>query len=296
MTSLIERLKAANAAKHQQAVQPAEPAPAAPPVIIGIDAAAPAADETVEHVQPVPEAPEKPAVSLTMPVLRRRAAGALVPPPPPPPAPIEPDVVQETLNNAVAAPKITLPANLQAFKNASAARLASAMQAVTPSVRAAVTSGESYSPQDFLNDMKAIEEEPLEDGDLEGLEVRNKERAAVLVKGFNELQRIFDEELAHLATPQAPAPVITRLSQIVKLSFMRIKEAPGAYAFISLEDKAKLINALRAMADKRQTATKSKKKMEAADYSNGEDAITKESGVVMSDELSALMDNFGFGG
>lgn len=157
---------------------------------------------------------------------------------------------------------------------------------VGPSSMAAVNSIPCYSPEEFLAEWP--EGEGIDDPDeLQALTV---ERHALLKKVCDRLDQIFTDELAGLRTQDASEFAVREMSQIVKLVFMRVKNAQSAYAMLDLEDRAKLVKGMIAMKEKRQSAVKGRKPKEAAALSASlNDIHTPE-----VDEAASVLAEFGF--
>jgi hypothetical protein len=56
---------------------------------------------------------------------------------------------------------------------------------------------------------------------------------------------------------------ITEISNLVKLTFLRVKQAPGAFKVLDLTEQAQLIKGMRIMAARRQHMVANKKPREA---------------------------------
>lgn len=197
-------------------------------------------------------------------------------------------------------PKRSAPAlggALGALKSASAARAAApvapAMTGINPEARTAVEAGVSYSAEDMLEDLNSIEAETWDEEDERDIKARDEARAEVLRKGCEALDQIYETHMASLQTGTTSDFTVAEMARIVKLTFLRVKSAPNAYAMLDLEDRAKLLKAMRAMADKRMSATTSRKKNEAKEFSSAAEILsTPEPGV---DEAMSMLGDLGFG-
>jgi hypothetical protein len=265
---LIAKLKAAQALK--AAISAPEPAPQV--------------DTPPAPVAPV--APPAPTSGLKAPA--RRIVGA-----PTPAAPSAPALPAAIPTETPTSGGLKLPSALAAIKDRAENRAAGALSyaGVNPAARAAVEAGEVYSATQMLEELSEIDEEIIDEDDSNACAERDLARRDVLAKGAAELQRRFSAELSHLQIAQASDPSIAEIARIVKLTFMRAKSAPAAWAFMDLQDKAAVIQAMRIMADKRQSATKTRKKTDAGEYSK---SIETMSAPALSDEVSDLLGQFGF--
>ena len=87
----------------------------------------------------------------------------------------------------------------------------------------------------------------------------NQARRYLIERACDRIAQIFTTELDGLAITAAADPSVTEISNIVKLTFLRVKNAPGAYAMLDLADRAQLIKGMRAMAAKRNATVKGRK-------------------------------------
>lgn len=192
------------------------------------------------------------------------------------------------------------PAGLQlggalgALKAAADARSASklAMTGVHPAAAAAVEAGEVYSAAQMLEELQALDANfNAEEADHAALEQLDKQRAAVLARGAAEIERQFAQHMRDLQiTGIAADPAVAAVAQIVKLTFMRVKSAPSAWAFMALQDKASVIKGMRFMAEKRQAATQSRKKTDAKEYGT---AMETMSAPAINDTAASVLAELG---
>lgn len=155
--------------------------------------------------------------------------------------------------------------------------------AVTSNVTAAaatcVDAGESYSPEQFFEEWNELDDEIRRhpDGaeiDAAEMQVFTERRADLLRKVCARIEEIFVTELNHLSVEKASDFAIKELSQMIKLTFMRVQDAPAAYAMLVKKDRAKLIKGMRAMAAKRNAAVKSRPPQAAKALSNSLENMT----------------------
>lgn len=230
----------------------------------------------------VAEPVEKPAL-VRQPLLRRPGAPAqVVAPKAPAPtyAPAQPAQPAASIASIAGAdskpggltlPKGSLLAGLRAGADVRAAR-----SVVTPGAQACIDGGEAvYSPEQFIEDWP---KEPSEDDwhpDAGAEYIGNC--AEVIRKGCARLNQIFATHLAGLAVERAPEPVIREIGQIVKLTFGRVKETPGAYEMLDLTDRATIIKGLRAMTAKRHASAVARASRDATSYSAALEAMENSS-------------------
>lgn len=136
--------------------------------------------------------------------------------------------------------------------------------AVTAGARQCLDVEPLYSPEKFHEDWPSapIEEDwhPEAGGEYLGTCKWVLEQAAA------RINQVFETELNELAVERAPQPVIRELGLLVKLTFARVKEAPGAWDMLDLRDKSAFIKGLRAMTAKRHSAATSRTKTDAKSY------------------------------
>ena len=255
------------------------------------------ANATVEETPPL-TAPVKKGLSLPSGPVRRRVIGAAPAPTPPgitadnaaPPATHETQT--ETVEEKPSGPK--LPGVLGKMQSNALQR---AKPAITPAAQEATNVGERYTAEQMLADLQAEDDQEWADeDDPEAAKLRDEARAAILRKGTATITEIFREELADLEMSQASDYALKEMAQIVKLTFLRVKSAPNAYAYMSLEERAPLMRAMRAMAEKRAGATRSRKAAEAKEISAGYEDMLESIGGSDNEALAGLLDGFDIGG
>lgn len=312
--NLLEQLKAkaaADAAKKAAlaAEKPATPAAEKPGILDWLKKPAAPTNKPVQVTPPAqdpeisaveqPTAPAEPPAStpsLKMPV-RRVLGGQAATATPAEPVITLPEAPAEQPKEVPALPTsggLKLPAGLAAIKAKADARASGAgpsMGAITTASKAVFEHGAVISAEQILSELQAIDTEIVDEDDAKAVEARDRARAEVLSKGAKQLQHMFDVEMAGLTMAQASDPAIAEIARIVKLTFMRVQSAPAAWAFMSLTDKAQILRGQRAMAEKRLSATKSRKKGEAAEYAN---AVETMGAPVLSDEVNNLLADIGF--
>ena len=142
------------------------------------------------------------------------------------------------------------------------------------------------TPKQFLEEWNELGDDP----DL--VEDLNGQRQALLQKVAARLRQIFDAEVDRLTTPYANELALQELGQLVRLTFIRVKEAPSAWATLDLLDKSAVIQAMVAMAVKRNSAVKNRKPAEAKQLSSSMETMIVGEGDVMAafDEVFSGID------
>lgn len=310
---LIKRLKekeaarqAAKAEANDGAPAPEQP-PAKPSVLAG-------SKKQVQEEPPADPAPEPTAIpqrstGLSMPggPVRRKIIGKPAPMAAPEPVsddnaepPTENEVTlaetQELVEVSTAEEKPKGPSLPGVLGKMQGNALARAKPSTTKPAQAAASEGERYTAEQMLADLQAEDDMAWTDeDDPDEAAKRDEARANILRKGTATITQIFEEELAGLEMTQASDYALKEMSQIVKLTFLRVKSAPNAYALMSLEERAPLIRAMRAMAEKRASATRSRKAAEAKEISAGYEDMLEAVGGNNNEDLAALMDGFDLG-
>ena len=150
-----------------------------------------------------------------------------------------------------------------------------------------------YSPEEFMSDWEELPDLPADADQVDGHEF-DASRAGLLRTVTARLDQIFRTELSGLTVAAASDHSILELSQLVYLTFQRVKEAPGAWAMLDLADKAQVIKALKAMAAKRHESAKTRKPREAAALSMSlEEMANPIAGETSGLDTSGM--DFGFG-
>ena len=150
-----------------------------------------------------------------------------------------------------------------------------------------------YSPEEFMSDWEDLPDLPPDADQVDGHEF-DASRAGLLRTVSARLDQIFRTELSGLSVAAASDHSILELSQLVYLTFQRVKEAPGAWAMLDLADKAQVIKALKAMAAKRHESAKTRKPREAATLSMSlEEMANPIAGETSGLDTSGM--DFGFG-
>lgn len=197
---------------------------------------------------------------------------------------IEAEAEPETVNKTGTGSSL-----MAAIKGRAKARINGSEVNVNPAALAAVEMGEVVSAEAMLAQLQAVDHKEGEETE----EILNAERAQILTYGANRIEEIFATELNGLAIDKANDFAITEMSQIVKLTFMRVKSAPIAWDLMKDENKASVLKALRAMANKRNHSVKARAsgKKEAAELSKSLNTITS---IDLPDDAVDMLGDFGF--
>lgn len=120
----------------------------------------------------------------------------------------------------------------------------------------------------------------------------NQKRAALLSRAAAHLQHKFATELQAEADgmPNLGAVsdiAINSMAQISKMCFLRVKDAPSAYAMLDQADRDALIKGLLMSAAKRKAMSKSRKPKDAANLSTSLEILASE-----DSEIAGLLSDF----
>ena len=259
------------------------------------------AEHRTEQLAPAapvaPSAPRLRALSALPTLAPKRAQPTVAPETPPAEEPVA--IV------APEKPKFVAPAGSQiakmlAAKNATTSFEASGLTAparpqIAQSGAEVLAAAEAriYSPEEFMADWEDLPDLPADADQVDSREF-DASRAGLLRTVSARLDQIFRTELSGLSVAAASDHSILELSQLVYLTFQRVKEAPGAWAMLDLADKAQVIKALKAMAAKRHESAKTRKPREAAALSMSlEEMANPIAGETSGLDTSGM--DFGFG-
>lgn len=259
-----------------------------------------AAEHRTEQLAPVapPPSPASRALSALPTLAPKRAQPTVAPETPP---------VEEPAALAAPAPekpKFVAPAGSQIAKMLAAKNATSSFEASGLALPArpqiaqsgaevlAAAEARIYSPEEFMSDWEDLPDLPSDADQVDGHEF-DASRAGLLRTVSARLDQIFRTELSGLSVAAASDHSILELSQLVYLTFQRVKEAPGAWAMLDLADKAQVIKALKAMAAKRHESAKTRKPREAATLSMSLEEMANPIAGETSVEISGM--DFGFG-
>lgn len=323
MSTLLERLKLAQQKIHEKAAAPAAPptfafqgdkheetsvekADAAPPAPVQAEqsteqSAAVQTDsareqsngaEAVESAVQSPAAPLKSGFGFrapaAMPKFTLQATGLRAPG-------LAPGLVQTETPAAEAPEQQPAPANnvlsaLMAHGSGSANALAGfTKKAVTPAAARAVDAGVTYTPEQYLQDVRDLGDAPPAD-ELEETAAHNAALAALVRRAGAEMDRMLNAHMEGLKTDATTSIDVKTLAQLVNITFMRLRTASTAWLLLTLDEQAKVTRALirlgqldqqKALARPSQAA----KSAAAADAAYTEAALGEEllAGVDLSD-------------
>ena len=259
-----------------------------------------AAEHRTEQLAPVAPVTTRPRVLSALPTLApKRAQPTVAPETPPAEEPAAPAAP------APEKPKFAAPAGSQIAKMLAAKNATSSFEASGLALPArpqiaqsgaevlAAAEARIYSPEEFMSDWEDLPDLPPDADQFDGHEF-DASRAGLLRTVTARLDQIFRTELSGLSVAAASDHSILELSQLVYLTFQRVKEAPGAWAMLDLADKAQVIKALKAMAAKRHESAKTRKPREAATLSMSlEEMANPIAGETSGLDTSGM--DFGFG-
>lgn len=143
-----------------------------------------------------------------------------------------------------------------------------------------------YSPQQFLEDWNSTND------DDEGV---NETRAELVRKVSARLQQIYSTEMEKLTASVASIKTMEEITMLVKLTFLRVRDCEHAWTVLDRMDRGAVIQGMALMAQKRNSAVRSRKPREATAMSNAlEDMVS--GGLSIEDVLGEQsMDDFNFG-
>ena len=323
MSTLLERLKLAQQKIHEKAAAPVAPptfafqgdkheetsvekADAAPPAPVQAEQSTEqsaavqtnSAREQSHGAEAVETTVHPPAVPLksgfgfrapaTVPKFTPAATGLRAPG-------LAPGLVQTETPAAEAPEQQPAPANnvlsaLMAHGSGSANALAGfTKKAVTPAAARAVDAGVTYTPEQYLQDVRDLGDAPPAD-ELEETAAHNAALAALVRKAGAEMDRMLTAHMEGLKTDATTSIDVKTLAQLVNITFMRLRTASTAWMLLTLDEQAKVTRALirlgqldqqKALARPSQAA----KSAAAADAAYTEAALGEEllAGVDLSD-------------
>lgn len=252
----------------------------------------PASQPIAEKQPPEPSAPPQ-SPSPKPPLLRLPGTPALrLPPQPsnsPPPQPsatLQPQPASAPTTKPISSQENALIAAGGPLGKLLERKYQSPNTAITAGAAACVEAGSgdvAISPQQFLDEWNALGDDP------ELVENLNEQRVDLLRRVCARLQQIFTAEMDKLTTVYANERSLQELSQLVRLTFIRVKEAPSAWATLDRTEKGAVIQAMAAMAVKRNSAVRNRKSGEAKALSASMETMIVGEG----DVLNAFDEVFG---
>lgn len=323
MSTLLERLKLAQQKIHEKAAAPvtpptfafqgdkheetsAEKADAAPPAPVQAEQSteqsnqvvAPGAGEPQDSAAYVETTAHPPAVPLksgfgfkapaTVPKFTPAATGLRAPGLAP--AGTTANTPAAEASEQQPAPVGNVLSALMAHGSGSANALAGfTKKAVTPAAARAVDAGVTYTPEQYLQDVRDLGDAPPAD-ELEETAAHNAALAALVRRAGAEMDRMLNAHMEGLKTDATTSIDVKTLAQLVNITFMRLRTASTAWMLLTLDEQAKVTRALirlgqldqqKALARPSQAA----KSAAAADAAYTEAALGEEllAGVDLSD-------------
>ena len=143
-----------------------------------------------------------------------------------------------------------------------------------------------YSPAQFHEDWNNTQD------DDEGA---NETRAELVRKVAARLQQIYSTEMEKLTASVASVKTMEEITMLVKLTFLRVRDCEHAWNVLDRMDRGAIIQGMALMAQKRNSAVRSRKPREATAMSNAmEDMVS--GGLSIEDVLGEdAMGDFSFG-
>ena len=143
-----------------------------------------------------------------------------------------------------------------------------------------------YSPAQFHEDWNNTQD------DDEGA---NETRAELVRKVAARLQQIYSTEMEKLTASVASVKTMEEITMLVKLTFLRVRDCEHAWNVLDRMDRGAIIQGMALMAQKRNSAVRSRKPREATAMSNAmEDMVS--GGISIEDVLGEdAMGDFSFG-
>lgn len=178
-----------------------------------------------------------------------------------PQAPIKPVLPKDKVE--AAAPKASvLPAGGILAKLKARADTESDEPVISQSARAAHDYVEDFDLQEMFSEWPAAA-----DDDEDSADENSATRQRIIEDAVSRLNTLFTNHLGMLETADAAHPAINELSQITKLTMLRLQDSPACYAVLGDGDRSALVRSMMLMASKRQSAAaaSSTKKKGAAD-------------------------------
>lgn len=166
-----------------------------------------------------------------------------------PQSPIKP-ILPKNKETTTTAPKASvLPAGGILAKLKERAANESPVAAVSQSAMAAHEYMEDFDLQQLFSEWPAVA-----DDDEDNVDENTETRHSIIADAVARLNTLFTNHLDMLKTADAGHPAITELSQIAKLTMLRLQDAPACYSVLGDGDRSALVRAMMLMASKRQSA------------------------------------------
>lgn len=155
----------------------------------------------------------------------------------------------------------------------------------------------AYSAEEYAEDLEAYPES-AEEANLTEAEY-DKGLAAIFSKACKLLEATFASEMSTLSQPTddfnhvLPPDKSLELGRIIKLTFLRVRQAPAAYALLDLRDRATLVKAIRVSFGSRAADASSRKSRDNKDL-----AKTREEAIMSNpaiERAAALLGDFSLG-
>ena len=313
MSTLLERLKLAQQKIHEKAAAPTTPptfafqgdkADAAPPVDVQAEQSAeqsvqvtpsgagerPNGTEAVESAVQPPAAPLKSGFGFKAPAAVPKFTPAAT-------GFRAPGLAQAETPAAEASEQQPAPAGnvlsaLMAHGSGSANALAGfTKKSVTPAAARAVDAGVTYTPEQYLQDVRDLGDAPPAD-DLEETAAHNAALAALVRKAGAEMDRMLTAHMEGLQTDATTSIDVKTLAQLVNITFMRLRTASTAWLLLTLDEQAKVTRALIRLGQLDQQKALARPSQAAKSAAAADAAFTE---AALGEELLAGVDLSDFG-
>ena len=321
MSTLLERLKLAQQKIHEKAAAPATPptfafqgdkheenrvekADAAPPVDVQAEQSAEQSvqvtpsgagehqngTEAVESAVQPPTAPLKSGFGFKAPAAVPKFTPAATGFRAPGPAQAETPVAEASEQQP--APAGNVLSALMAHGSGSANALAGfTKKSVTPAAARAVDAGVTYTPEQYLQDVRDLGDAPPAD-DLEETAAHNAALAALVRKAGAEMDRMLTAHMEGLQTDATTSIDVKTLAQLVNITFMRLRTASTAWLLLTLDEQAKVTRALIRLGQLDQQKALARPSQAAKSAAAADAAFTE---AALGEELLAGVDLSDFG-
>ena len=325
MSTLLERLKLAQQKIHEKAAAPTTPptfafqgdkheenrvekADAAPPAPVQTEQSTeqsvqvtpsgagerPNGTEAVESVVQPPTAPLKSGFGFkapaSVPKFTPAVAGFRAPGLTQAEAPAEAPAAEASEQQP--APAGNVLSALMAHGSGSANALAGfTKKSVTPAAARAVDAGVTYTPEQYLQDVRDLGDAPPAD-DLEETAAHNTALAALVRKAGAEMDRMLTAHMEGLQTDATTSIDVKTLAQLVNITFMRLRTASTAWLLLTLDEQAKVTRALIRLGQLDQQKALARPSQAAKSAAAADAAFTE---AALGEELLAGVDLSDFG-
>ena len=164
-------------------------------------------------------------------------------------------------------------------------------KSVTPAAARAVDAGVTYTPEQYLQDVRDLGDAPPAD-DLEETAAHNAALAALVRKAGAEMDRMLTAHMEGLQTDATTSIDVKTLAQLVNITFMRLRTASTAWLLLTLDEQAKVTRALIRLGQLDQQKALARPSQAAKSAAAADAAFTE---AALGEELLAGVDLSDFG-